>query len=60
MKKIRHPKILLFMGICITDDFYYIITEYMAKKSLDVILRDPNINFDISQIFNIAVDIGIL
>ena len=44
MKRMRHPKIVLFMGISKTDDHYYIITEFMPKKSLDDVLKDENVN----------------
>jgi len=35
MKSLRHPNIVLFMGVCINGDFRFIITEFMSGKSLE-------------------------
>jgi len=58
MRKIRHPKIILFMGIAQTEDYYYIITEYMAKRSLDLVLKDQSVYLDTRIRLRIAIDIA--
>jgi len=58
MKKIRHPKIVLFMGVARTDDYYYIMTEYMSKRSLDLVLKDQTILLDTRTRLRIAIDIA--
>lgn len=36
---LRHPNIVQFMGICVTEDMKFIVTEFMSGKSLDSILH---------------------
>lgn len=58
MKQMRHPKIVLFMGISKTEEHYYIMTEYMAKKSLDDVLKDENIHLSTQKRMKMATDIS--
>lgn len=58
MKKMRHPKIVLFMGISKTEDHYYIMTEYMPKKSLDDVLKEDNLQLNPKQRIRMAMDIA--
>ena len=36
----RHPNILLFMGVTIDNDTYYMITEYLPSGSLHEYLHE--------------------
>ena len=46
------------MGIAKTEDYYYIITEYMSKRSLDLVLKDQTIMLDTRTRLKIAIDIA--
>jgi serine/threonine protein kinase len=35
---LRHPNIVQFMGVCVTEDMKFIVTEFMSGKSLESIL----------------------
>ncbi|KAL0477073.1 hypothetical protein AKO1_006130 [Acrasis kona] len=35
LKSLRHPNIVLFMGVCVTKDSNFILTEFMAGGSLE-------------------------
>jgi alpha-tubulin suppressor-like RCC1 family protein len=39
LNHLRHPNIVLFMGICITEDRKYIVTELMLGNSLDKVIH---------------------
>jgi serine/threonine protein kinase len=38
LKSLRHPNIVLFMGVCLKDDNKFIVTELMMGKSLEHLL----------------------
>jgi len=46
------------MGIAQTEDYYYIMTEYMPKRSLDLVLKDTSVTLDIKTKIKIAIDIA--
>jgi len=46
------------MGTSQTEDHYYIITEYMSRRSLDLVLKDTNITLDLKTKLKIAIDIA--
>jgi serine/threonine protein kinase len=35
LKSLRHPNILLFIGVCLQDEYKLIVTEYMSGRSLE-------------------------
>ncbi len=45
------------MGTAQTEDHYYIITEYMQRKSLDLVLKDSSVILDLRISLKIAIDI---
>ena len=58
MRKIRHPKIVLFIGPAVSEDFLYIITEYMPMKSLEHVLREQKGALSYKKRVAGALDIG--
>lgn len=36
---LRHPNIVQFIGICVTEDLKFIVTEFMNGSSLDAIIH---------------------
>lgn len=46
------------MGISQTDDHYYIVTEFMPKKSLEYVLKDEKIVLDNKIKMRMALDIA--
>lgn len=58
MRKIRYPKIVLFIGPAISEDHLFIITEYMPMRSLDSILHNNKSNLPVKKKVAIALDIG--
>eukprot|EP00736_Rhodelphis_marinus_P012860 Rmarinus@m.26313 len=40
LSRLRHPNVLLYMGVCLqAPNFYYIVTEYMAKGTLYDVMK---------------------
>ncbi|KAL0482922.1 hypothetical protein AKO1_014125 [Acrasis kona] len=38
LSRLRHPNIVLFMGVCFQEDYKLIVTEYLHNKSVDQFL----------------------
>jgi serine/threonine protein kinase len=38
VSSLRHPNIVLFMGVCFHQNYQLMITEFMAGKSVDTVL----------------------
>lgn len=45
------------MGTAKTADHYYIVTEYMSRRSLDLVLKDKDIVLDLNIKLNMTIDI---
>lgn len=58
MRKIRHPKIVLFIGPAISEDHLFIITEYMPLRSLESVIRKDKIVLTTKKKVEMALDIG--
>ncbi|EFC37135.1 predicted protein [Naegleria gruberi] len=59
---IRHPNILTFYGVCLTDKSRYIVTEYMENGSLDRYIflnKNRALNIDLFK-SNIGILCGIV
>jgi serine/threonine protein kinase len=46
LRSLRHPNIVLFMGVAITEESRFIITELMLGKSLDALIHGGTIKID--------------
>lgn len=52
---LRHPNIVLYMGVSFDDDFnYYMITEYVQRGSLYKLLHEEKMKLDDEKVFKIA------
>ncbi|KAL6063525.1 Dual specificity protein kinase [Balamuthia mandrillaris] len=58
MSRLRHPCILLFMGVCTETNNVALVMEYVEGKSLDRILHDPKIPLSFQQQMHLAKDIA--
>eukprot|EP01087_Luapelamoeba_hula_P002896 TRINITY_DN1270_c0_g1_i2.p1 TRINITY_DN1270_c0_g1~~TRINITY_DN1270_c0_g1_i2.p1 ORF type:complete len:683 (-),score=166.80 TRINITY_DN1270_c0_g1_i2:47-2095(-) len=58
MSRLRHPCILLLMGVCTDKDKIALVMEYVEGKSLDRILHDSKINLSLQTQLHIAKDIA--
>eukprot|EP00026_Physarum_polycephalum_P000640 Phypoly_transcript_00641.p1 GENE.Phypoly_transcript_00641~~Phypoly_transcript_00641.p1 ORF type:complete len:1297 (+),score=194.44 Phypoly_transcript_00641:293-4183(+) len=57
MTGLRHPNIVLFMGVCLEPANICIVTELMQKGSLFDILHDENVKLPFPLIMHMAQDI---
>jgi hypothetical protein len=46
LASIRHPNILLFMGVCFHGEFQLMITEYMSGRSIDTLMTHSKITYE--------------
>jgi len=58
MTRLRHPCILLFMGVCTEKNNVALVMEYVEGKSLDRIIHDPKINLTVQKELHIAKEIA--
>jgi hypothetical protein len=42
LSRLRHPNIVLFMGVCFQNEYKLIVTEYMPNMSIDHLLYKKN------------------
>lgn len=54
---LRHPNILLFMGVCLDPPDLAIITEFMPRGSLYDVIHNDKISLPFPLIKNMAIDI---
>uniref|UniRef100_A0A6B2LF92 Protein kinase domain-containing protein n=1 Tax=Arcella intermedia TaxID=1963864 RepID=A0A6B2LF92_9EUKA len=57
MSSLRHPNVILYMGVCIDTNFKIIVMEYMEKGSLNDLLRKEP--FTLGKMFKIAKEIAL-
>ncbi|ELR21800.1 protein kinase domain containing protein [Acanthamoeba castellanii str. Neff] len=58
MRALRHPSILLLMGVCSEKSKLAIVTEFVAGRDLNAIIHDPAVEMSIRQKLNIAKGIA--
>ncbi len=56
--RLRHPCILLLMGVCTEPNNVALVMEYVEGKGLDRILHDPKVPLSQTQQLRIAKDIA--
>ena len=57
MHKLRHPKLVLLMGVCTECEPYYIITELMENGALLDYLRSEKHNIKFKVIVDMAAQV---
>jgi serine/threonine protein kinase len=57
LNTLRHPNILLYMGVCIHHNSYYMITEFMKEGSLFDHLHKKQTHLSLLKKFEILEDI---
>lgn len=57
MTGLRHPNIVLFMGVCIDPPDLCIITEFMARGSLYDVLQNDKLQLPFPLLRNMIVDV---
>lgn len=58
MNDLRHPNIVLYMGVCLYRSQYYMITEYLKEGSLFDHLHKLNTNFTETNIIAMIEDMA--
>lgn len=58
LRRLRHPCILLLMGVCTDPNNVALVMEYVEGKGLDRILHDPKVPLSQTQQLRIAKDIA--
>ena len=56
---LRHPNIVTFIGHCNNNNNFYIITEYLEKKSLKLVLDNKKIELKLIDKLNICLEISL-
>ena len=56
---LRHPNIVTFIGHCNKGSNFYLITEYLEKKSLKCVLENKKIDLNLKDKLNICLDISL-
>eukprot|EP01125_Pyxidicula_operculata_P018881 TRINITY_DN676_c0_g7_i1.p1 TRINITY_DN676_c0_g7~~TRINITY_DN676_c0_g7_i1.p1 ORF type:complete len:921 (-),score=205.41 TRINITY_DN676_c0_g7_i1:24-2786(-) len=63
LSELRHPNVILYMGVCIDSNEKIIITEFMENGSLyDLVhnnTKNPSISFPLPNLLRIAKDISL-
>ena len=59
MASLRHPNIVLFMGVAIDDDLYYMLSEYVSKGSLNEYIHKKKNYLTEQQKIKIALQIAL-
>lgn len=54
--KIRHPNVVLFLGVCITNTDLYLVSEYLPKGNLENLLHDSKIDISLFRRLRMAKD----
>jgi hypothetical protein len=57
-RSLRHPSILLLMGVCTERRNLAIVTEFVAGRDLGAIIRDRDVDMTVRQKLNIAKGIA--
>ena len=58
MNKVRHPNVVLLMGICSTPPHLSIVTEYLARGSMYRLLHHTQISLEFRRRLKMAIDIS--
>lgn len=56
---LRHPNIVTFIGYCHNKNNFYLITEFMEKKSLKNVLDQKKIELTLTDKLNMCLDISL-
>ncbi|CAD8066258.1 unnamed protein product [Paramecium sonneborni] len=59
ISNLRHPNIVLYMGVCIRKQNYYLITEYLEEGSLFDHLHKKKTHIDQKALMQIVEDIAL-
>jgi serine/threonine protein kinase len=58
LRGLRHKNVVLYMGVCIGQSSYMIITEYMDRGSLYNILHEKNVRLPVERILDIIIEVA--
>eukprot|EP01103_Thecamoeba_quadrilineata_P000567 TRINITY_DN10493_c0_g1_i1.p1 TRINITY_DN10493_c0_g1~~TRINITY_DN10493_c0_g1_i1.p1 ORF type:complete len:257 (-),score=27.46 TRINITY_DN10493_c0_g1_i1:47-733(-) len=56
LKKLHHPNIVLFMGVCTSPPNLCIVTEFVDQGSMWDVLHNPRIQLNWNRIMKMAID----
>lgn len=56
MSKIRHPNIVLFLGVCITTNDLYLVSEYLPRGDLETLLGNSKYDASLFRRLRMAKD----
>jgi serine/threonine protein kinase len=56
---LRHPNIVTFIGTCVDKNDFYLVTEYLEKRSLKNVLENKNIELNTLDKLKICFDIAV-
>jgi len=59
LRSLRHPNIVLFMGVCTVPPNFAIVTEFCARGTLFDVLQDRNVMLEWTQVNKIALQISL-
>lgn len=56
---LRHPNIVTFIGHCYNKNNFYLITEYLEKRSLKLVLDNKKVEISLIEKLRICLDISL-
>jgi serine/threonine protein kinase len=56
---LRHPNIVTFIGTCVDSSLFYVVTEYLEKKSLKNVLENKNFELSTYDKLKFCLDIAL-
>jgi len=59
MNNLRHPNIVLYMGVCLYQSQYFMITEYLKEGSLFDHLHKLKTNFSETNLITMIEDMAL-
>jgi len=59
MNNLRHPNIVLYMGVCLYQSQYFMITEYLKEGSLFDHLHKHKTNFSETNLITMIEDMAL-
>ncbi|KAJ3249619.1 copper transport protein ctr1 [Chytriomyces hyalinus] len=57
LKCLHHPNIAAVLGVCLVTPNVSIVSDYVGSKSLFDLLRDVNVEMDVDQVMQHAMDV---
>lgn len=58
LSRLHHPNIVMFLGACLELPHLYLVTEWVSRGSLEMVMKDDSVNLSWPLIVRIATQIA--